>query len=439
MRYKLLGASGLRVSELALGTMTFGEEWGWGASKEESRAMFEAYAGAGGNFIDTANRYTEGTSERLVGELIAPDREHWVVATKYTLWMRRDDPNFSGNHRKNLIQALDASLERLGTEYVDLYWVHVWDFTTPIDEVMRALDDVVRAGKVLYVGVSDTPAWVVSRANTLAELRGWTRFVGLQLRYSLIDRTAERDLLPMARALDLAVTPWSVLGAGVLTGKYSRGERPDEGRAREGAATVERNLEIADAVCDVADEIGCTPGQVALSWVRQQPGVVIPLLGARNLPQLEDNLGCLNVELSADQLAPRQPSAGTRRLDARRLLPPRVEERRHDDCRRDRHHRGESPEQAVCETVEPVHRVLYERRGQPFQVRHHGLTLATHQIQHAVGLRPQVRHGRKAHLVDLIEGRLALEGEVVGQYPYFLVQDALDVREHGLHGVDRSP
>jgi aryl-alcohol dehydrogenase-like predicted oxidoreductase len=167
MRYKLLGASGLRVSELALGTMTFGEEWGWGASKEESRAMFEAYAGAGGNFIDTANRYTEGTSERLVGELIAPDREHWVVATKYTLWMRRDDPNFSGNHRKNLIQALDASLERLGTEYVDLYWVHVWDFTTPIDEVMRALDDVVRAGKVLYVACE-----YAGRASRMDAVRG---------------------------------------------------------------------------------------------------------------------------------------------------------------------------------------------------------------------------------------------------------------------------
>jgi aryl-alcohol dehydrogenase-like predicted oxidoreductase len=303
MRYKLLGRSGLRVSELALGTMTFGPEWGWGASNEESRRMFDAYAEAGGNFLDTANRYTEGTSEEYVGEFIASDREHWVVATKYTLWMRRDDPNFSGNHRKNMVQSLEASLKRLGTDYIDLYWVHAWDFTTPAAEVMRALDDMVRAGKVLHVGISDTPAWIVSRANTIAELRGWSPFVGLQIRYSLIDRTAERDLLPMARALDMAVTPWSILGAGTLTGKYSRGRSPEEGRARQGAATVERNLAIADVVVDVAGEIGCTPSQVAVSWVRQQHGVIVPLLGARNLEQLQDNLGALDVTLDDAHLA----------------------------------------------------------------------------------------------------------------------------------------
>ena len=303
MRYKLLGRSGLRVSELALGTMTFGEEWGWGASKQESRRMFDAYAEAGGNFLDTANRYTEGTSERYLGDFIAADRDHWVVATKYTLWTRRDDPNFSGNHRKNMIQACEASLERLGTDYIDLYWVHAWDFTTPIEEVMRGLDDLVSAGKVLYVGISDTPAWIVSRANTIADFRGWSPFVGLQIRYSLIDRTAEADLLPMARALDLAVTPWSVLGAGVLTGKYSRGNQPEDGRALAGAATRERNLEIAESVVSIADEIGCTPSQVAITWARQQDGVVIPLIGARNLPQLADNLGALEVRLTDDQLA----------------------------------------------------------------------------------------------------------------------------------------
>jgi len=303
MRYKLLGRSGLRVSELALGTMTFGPEWGWGASKDESRRMFDAYAEAGGNFLDTANRYTEGTSEKYVGEFIASDRDHWVVATKYTLWMRRDNPNFSGNHRKNMVQALDASLKRLGTDYIDVYWVHAWDFTTPASEVMRALDDMVRAGKILHVGVSDTPAWIVSRANTLAELRGWSPFVALQLRYSLIDRTAERDLIPMARAMDMAVTPWSILGAGTLTGKYSRGAAPAEGRAKEGAATDERNLSIADTVVGIAGEIGCTPSQVAVSWVRQQHGVIVPLVGARNLEQLEDNLGALDVTLDEDHLA----------------------------------------------------------------------------------------------------------------------------------------
>lgn len=302
MRYKLLGKSGLRVSELALGTMTFGEEWGWGASKEESRRMFDAFAEAGGNFIDTANRYTNGTSEKYVGEFIAADRERFVVATKYTLFMRRDDPNASGNHRKNMIQSLEASLKRLNTDYIDLYWVHAWDFMTPVEEVMRALDDMVRAGKILYVGVSDTPAWIVSRANTLAELRGWSRFVGLQIRYNLVDRAAERDLLPMARALDLAVTPWNVLGAGVLTGKYNQ-KKTAQGRAANWKEIPPYQLKVAETVMDVAKEIGCPPAQVALSWVRQQPGVIIPLLGAAKVTQLQENLDSLKVTLSAAQLA----------------------------------------------------------------------------------------------------------------------------------------
>jgi aryl-alcohol dehydrogenase-like predicted oxidoreductase len=283
--------------------MSFGEEWGWGASREESRRMFDAFTSAGGNFIDTANRYTEGTSEKWVGELVGSGREHYVIATKYTLFMRRDDPNFSGNHRKNMVQSLEASLKRLGTDYVDLYWVHAWDFMTPVEEVMRGLDDLVRAGKILYIGISDTPAWIVSQANTLAGFQGWTPFVGLQIRYSLIDRTAERDLLPMARALDLAVTPWSILGAGVLSGKYNADKKPEKGRAKEGAAKVGRNLDIARVVVDVAREIGCTPSQVAISWVRQQPGVMVPLIGANNMKQLEDNLGALDVDLNDAQIA----------------------------------------------------------------------------------------------------------------------------------------
>lgn len=303
MRYRLLGRSGLRVSELALGTMTFGDDWGWGASHDESRSMFDAYAEAGGNFIDTANRYTNGTSERYVGEFVSTDRDHFVVATKYTLFSEHGDPNKSGNHRKNMVQSLEGSLERLGLDYVDLLWLHAWDFTTRVDEVMRGLDDLVRGGLVLYVGVSDTPAWVVSQANTMADLRGWTPFSALQLRYSLLDRTAERELLPMARSLDLAVTPWSILGAGVLTGKYTRGKTPDEGRAKAGAATVERNLVIARAVDRVADEVGCTSSQVAIAWVRQRPDLIIPLLGARSLKQLEDNLAALDVRLDEGQLA----------------------------------------------------------------------------------------------------------------------------------------
>ena len=231
MRYKLLGRSGLRVSELCLGTMTFGEDWGWGSSKDVSRKIFDAFAGAGGNFLDTADGYTNGTSEKMVGEFVASERGRWVVATKYSFNQRPGDPNAGGNHRKNMVQALEGSLRRLKTDYVDLYWVHAWDGLTPVDELMRALDDVVRAGKVLYVGVSDTPAWVVSRANTLADCRGWSPFVALQIEYSLVERTPERDLLPMARALDLAVTPWSPLGGGVLSGKYTgKAATPEQGR-----------------------------------------------------------------------------------------------------------------------------------------------------------------------------------------------------------------
>lgn len=218
MRYKLLGNSGLRVSELCLGTMAFGEDWGWGASKEESGRIVDAFAEAGGNFIDTADAYTNGTSERYVGELISPERDRWVLATKYTLSRDPSDPNGAGNHRKSLVRALDASLGRLGTDYVDLLWVHIWDFVTPVKEVMRALDDQVRAGKVLYVGISDTPAWIVARANALAEQQSWTPFVAFQGQYSLVERTVERDLLPMCEALDLALTAWSPLGSGVLTG-----------------------------------------------------------------------------------------------------------------------------------------------------------------------------------------------------------------------------
>lgn len=298
MRYKLLGRSGLRVSELSLGTMTFGEEWGWGASKKDSKKIFDAFASAGGNFVDTANRYTEGTSEKYVGEFIAKDREHFVLGTKYTLYMRRDDPNACGNHRKNMIQSVEASLKRLGTDYIDLYWVHAWDFMTPVDEVMRALDDLVRAGKVLYVGISDTPAWIVSRANTIAELRGWTQFIALQVKYSLIERTIERELVPMALGLGLGVTPWGVVGGGVLTGKYNVKDRPSQGRAAQQGSVTDKGLEVAAEVIKVADDIGKTPSQVALNWVRQKSDSMIPIIGARTVGQVEDNLGCLDFTLT---------------------------------------------------------------------------------------------------------------------------------------------
>ncbi|TDJ40949.1 MAG: aldo/keto reductase [Gammaproteobacteria bacterium] len=301
MRYRLLGRSGVRVSELALGAMTFGTETGFGVDKDESRAVYDAFREAGGNFIDTANVYAAGTSETFLGEFMAQERERIVLATKYTGGMRSRDVNAVGNSRKNMMDSIHASLKRLNTDYIDLYWVHARDYLTPIEEVMRGLDDLVSQGKVLYVGVSDTPAWVVSQANTLAELRGWTSFVGLQIRYSLVDRTVERELLPMARALDLAVTPWGVVGSGILTGKYNKD--PDtEGRVQMRGGATERGLAIAQEVIAVAEEVDATPSQVAIAWVRAGEGNIIPLLGARTRDQLVENLGALEVQLGDDQL-----------------------------------------------------------------------------------------------------------------------------------------
>jgi aryl-alcohol dehydrogenase-like predicted oxidoreductase len=300
MKYRLLGNSGVRVSELALGAMTFGTETGFGVDKDESAKVYDAFRAAGGNFIDTANVYAAGTSEKFLGEFMASERERIVLATKYTGAMRGRDVNATGNSRKNMMDSVHASLKRLNTDYIDLYWVHARDYLTPVEEMMRGLDDLVSQGKVLYVGVSDTPAWVVSQANTLAHFRGWAAFVGLQIRYSLVDRSVERELLPMARALDLAVTPWGIVGSGVLTGKYNRNPAT-EGRASMRGQISERNLQIAAATISVADEIGVTPSQVAIAWVRAGEGNIIPLVGARTAAQLEENLGALAVELTAEQ------------------------------------------------------------------------------------------------------------------------------------------
>lgn len=304
MRYKLLGNSGLRVSELCLGTMTFGTEWGNGADHPTSRAQFDRFCEAGGNFIDTANRYTEGTSESFLGDFIQAERDALVLATKYSLHTQPGDLNNAGNHRKNLIRSVEGSLERLRTEYIDLLWVHAWDFTTRAEEVMRALDDLVRQGKVHYIGVSDTPAWIVSRANMLAELRGWSQFVGLQIEYSLLQRTVERELIPMARHLDLGVLAWSPLGGGALTGKYLQPATAEETRRlpEDNWKLSKEQRPVVEEVVKIADEIGCSPAQVALNWVRQQAPVTIPIIGARTLEQLEDNLQCLEYPLEDHHL-----------------------------------------------------------------------------------------------------------------------------------------
>jgi len=286
--------------------MTFGEELGWGSSKEESRKVYDAFLEAGGNFLDTANFYTNGTSETFLGEFMRGQRGPLVLATKYTLGPPGNDPNAAGNQRKNMMQAVEASLKRLQTDYIDLYWLHAWDQLTPVEEVMRGFDDLVRQGKILYAGVSDMPAWVVAKANTLAELQGWTPFVGLQIEYSLIERTPERELLPMASGMGLTVTAWSPLAGGVLTGKYT-GFKEGQGGAKrfdtpqmsQFVSSGPRTDAIAQEVQAVAGECGRSPAQVALAWLRQRPVPVIPIIGARRLEQVKDNLG--SIELKLDQ------------------------------------------------------------------------------------------------------------------------------------------
>ena len=307
MKYRLLGNSGLRVSEASLGTMTFGDEWGWGSPKAEAQKVYETYREAGGNFIDTANFYTNGTSEKFVGEFIKGHRESVVLATKYSNAAPGNDPNAAGNHRKSMMQAVEASLKRLQTDYIDLYWVHLWDGITPVEEVMRGLDDLVRARKILYVGISDAPAWWIAQANTLAELRGWTQFTGLQIEYNLIERSVERELIPMAKALNVGVVAWSPLASGILTGKYHGDGKADGGRlTNEGMKDFlpekQRAARIVSVVKSVSEQTGRSMAQVALAWLHYRTVPVIAIIGARKVSQLQDNLANLDLELSAEQL-----------------------------------------------------------------------------------------------------------------------------------------
>jgi aryl-alcohol dehydrogenase-like predicted oxidoreductase len=304
MHYTFLGQSGLKVSELCLGAMTFGTEWGWGADEAESQRIFDAFIDAGGNFVDTANAYTGGTSETFLGRFIKGRRDRFVIATKYTIGTDPEDANAWGNGRKNLTRALEASLKRLGTDYIDLYYPHMWDGFTPVEEVVRALEDAVRAGKVLHIGFSDFPAWLVARADALAEVQRLTRPVALQVEYNLAQREAERELIPLAYHLGLSVLDWSPLGGGVLTGKTLAGE--GAGRVATGAVghfnkyRTPHAEAVALKVVDMARELGCTPSQLAVAWLRAKSPLHIPIVGARTAAHVADNLKAVELVLPED-------------------------------------------------------------------------------------------------------------------------------------------
>lgn len=317
MKYKLLGRSGLRVSELCLGCGTFGTNWGsaWGSDKEESRKILDAFTEAGGNFIDTSNRYQESQSEEYLGEFIHPNRDRLVMATKYSLFdgfANPNDPNASGNHRKNLFRSVEGSLKRLKTDYIDLLWIHIQDHTTPVDEILRALDDLVRQGKVLYIGVSNFPAWWIARANTMADCHGWNPFIATQLEWSLVERSCEPEFLPMAHELDIGLVCWSALAGGIVTGKYNRELDPNQihrladqfvpNKQVIWSAANHRNLEIMDKVIKIADEIGRSPVQIALRWLMQQKVVTIPIFAAHTVEQAKEDMAACDFVLTEEEM-----------------------------------------------------------------------------------------------------------------------------------------
>ena len=301
MRYKLLGRSGLKVSELCLGTMGFGTEAGWGADRDTSFSIMEAFANAGGNFLDTANVYKLGTSEKIIGEFVnTRDRDYFVIATKYSLKDNTTNPNASGNNRKNMMRSVEQSLQRMKTDFIDVLYLHIWDDLTPIDEILRGIDDLIRQGKVSYAAISDTPAWIVSKGNTLAELMGWSQFIALQVEYSLLQRTPERDLLPMAKHFGMTLTPWAPLAGGALTGKYLRG---GQGRIKpESNRRDDNSIRITREVMAVAEKLGVEPSHVALQWTRQQGVECIPIVGATRLDQLQDNLKMIDLVIPEEDL-----------------------------------------------------------------------------------------------------------------------------------------
>jgi aryl-alcohol dehydrogenase-like predicted oxidoreductase len=307
--YVTIGNSGLRVSPFCLGAMTFGEDWGWGSSVAESETIMGRFLERGGNFIDTANVYTKGHSEKIIGDVIGRDRarrDRIVIATKFFGNLYPGDPNAGGAGRKNIVASCEQSLRRLQTDYIDLYWMHCWDRFTPIEETMRALDDLVASGKVRYIGLSDTPAWKVAQAQTIARFRGWAPLVALQIEYSLLERTVEGELIPMALEMGLGVTPWSPLKSGALSGKYTR-ENSATAKADRGERVTtslnERVFAIIDELQAIGKELQATPAAVALAWVQGRPGVASTIIGARRLDQLEQNLAALDITLNLEQVA----------------------------------------------------------------------------------------------------------------------------------------
>lgn len=308
MKYKLFGKTGLRVSEVAFGTGTFGTAWGWGSTPEQSAEIFKAYVEAGGNFFDCADGYQNGEAETILGNLIHHDRDDFIISTKYTTAVGARSISKTGNSRKGMISSIEGSLRRLKTDYVDIFWVHMPDLVTPTDEIVRGLEDIVRDGKARYIGMSCFPAWRISRAITIAELRGWAPVNAVQIEYSLAERSAERELIPMADAYGLAVTVWAALGGGILTGKYRN--KNAEGRLTKGGGAVramspDREEKILSAIDAAAKDLGATPAQIALAWVRARETVgssFIPILGARTMDQLTDNLAAISVTLDDSHL-----------------------------------------------------------------------------------------------------------------------------------------
>ncbi len=310
--YSTLGRSGLCVSPLCLGTMTFGTEWGWGADESVSRSLFDRYIEQGGNFVDTADGYTGGKSEELVGKFIAERglRDRVVLATKFTFNAEPGNPNAGGNGRKNIYRALHGSLRRLKSDYIDLYWLHAWDTVTPVEEVLSTLSDLVREGKIRHYGFSDTPAWYVARAQTLAEKEGKERLIALQLEYSLVERNIEREHIPAARELGLGICPWSPLASGFLTGKYKRDGNDGHGDGRLEKVRdsgnpgfkkfTTQNWDILDVLLRMSTELRRSPAQLALTWVATQQGVTSTIIGASKLSQLEDNLAAIEFSIPAD-------------------------------------------------------------------------------------------------------------------------------------------